>query len=81
MKRGLARDGAVEESGPTTVGGRPAYKVVVAKKTAEGSGLVVGVTMLLDGDRISTLYLSSAGVAKPEHRTEIEALLATLEVE
>jgi hypothetical protein len=81
MKRGLARDGAVEESGPATVGGRPAYKVVVAKKTAEGSGLVVGVTMLLDGDRISTLYLSSAGVAKPEHRTEIEALLATLDVE
>jgi hypothetical protein len=81
MKRGLARDGAVEESGPTTVDGRPAYRVVVKKKTPSGgSGVVVGITIMLEGDRISTLYVSSAGDEKESHRSEIEALLSTLKV-
>lgn len=81
MKRGLARDGSVEASGPATVDGRPAYRVVVAKKTPTGTGLVVGLTILLDGDRISTLYLSSAADEKSDHRAEIDAILATLEVD
>jgi hypothetical protein len=80
MTRGLAPDGTVEEHGPTTVDGHAAYRVVVKKKTATGYGLVVGVTILRDGDRISTVYLSSTGDERAYHRPEIEALLATLKV-
>jgi hypothetical protein len=79
MKRGLAVDGAVEENGAATVDGHPGYRVVVKKKTPTGVGLVVGET-ILRGDRITTVYVSSAGDEKVDHRPEIDALLATLKV-
>jgi hypothetical protein len=81
MKRGLSHDGTVVESGPLTVDGRPAYRAVVQIKTPTGHGLVVGTTILKEGDRISTLYVATAGDERPEHRAAIDALLATLRVE
>jgi hypothetical protein len=80
MKRGLAVDGSVEESAATTIDGHPAFRVVVKKTTATGSGIVVGVTIQRSSDRITTLYVSSTGDEKADHRSEIDALLATVKV-
>lgn len=81
MRRGLAVDGVVESAEATTVAGRPAYRVVVKKKTPSGGfGIVVGVTILYREDRITTVYLSSAGDEKTDHRPAIEALLGTLQI-
>jgi hypothetical protein len=79
MRRGLAVDGFVEQAGALTIEGRPAYRVIVRKKTPTGGlGIVVGTTILYREDRITTVYVSSTGDEKVDHRPEIDALLATL---
>ncbi len=80
MRRGLGVDSTVEQSGPITIDGRPAYRVVVKKKTPTGIGIVVGTTVLRANDRIATVYLSSTADEKPEDRARIDAILATMEV-
>jgi len=81
MKRGLAHDGTVDQSGPVTIDGRPAYRAIVRMKTASGHGVVYGVTILRTGDRLSTLYLATAGDERAGQRAELEALLATVRVQ
>jgi hypothetical protein len=80
MKRGLSHDGTVEESGPVTVDGNPAYRAVVRLKTPTGYGVVIGTTILRAGDQLSTLYVASSGDERESHRAEMEALLATVKV-
>lgn len=80
MKRGLSHDGTVQESGPVSVDGYPAYRAVVRLKTQTGYGIVIGLTILRDGDQLSTLYVASSGDEGEHHRAEIEALLATVKV-
>lgn len=81
MRRGLAVDGEVESAGPTTVEGKPAYKVVVKKHTPTGgTGVVVGLTILYRPDRVTTVYVASQGDEKTDHRAEIDALFATLKI-
>ena len=80
MKRGLAHDGTVQESGPVTVDGHPAYRAVVRLKTPTGYGIVIGTTLIRDGDLVSTFYVASSGDERAEHRAEMEALLASVKV-
>lgn len=81
MKRGLSVDGTVESAERTTVEGKPAYRVVVKKKTPTGGwGIVVGLTILYRPDRMTTVYVASSGDEKTDHRAQIDALFATLKI-
>ncbi len=82
VKRGLSHDGTVAESRVTTVAGRPAFRLVVLKKTPTGgTGIVVALVILRADDRHTTIYVASLGDEKPNHRAEIDALLNTIEVQ
>jgi len=80
MRRGLSVDGSVESAGAVTIAGRPGYRCVVKKKTPTGFGVVVGETVLYTDGRITTVYVSSTGDEKTDHRAEIDAILATLQI-
>jgi hypothetical protein len=80
-KRRFGRNGTVVESGPTTVDGHQAYKVVVDIHTQTGKGLVYFVTVLRKPDRATAFVFSSKRDARPNHRRTIEEILSTIEIE
>jgi len=81
IKRRLGNEGQVLESGPAKFDGTPGYKVLATQRTPSGHGLVVGIVVLRDTGRASTIYLFSAGDEKRTHRNEMDHLLESLEVD
>lgn len=78
VKRRLQSEGTVTEYGPITIDGAPAYRVVASLKTVNGKGLVIGTAIARKNDRGTAIYLYSAGDEKEDHRSEMDALLATI---
>lgn len=81
VKRRLATGGEIIESGPTTVDGKPAFRIVASQTTATGKGIVIGLTIETTPGLQSTIFVFSANDERKNHRDEMEALLATLKVE
>jgi hypothetical protein len=80
VKRRLSHEATVEESGPLRVDGREAFRVVSALKTSTGHGRVVGIVLLRTPNRASSLFLSTKGNEREDHREEMDALLETVRV-
>jgi hypothetical protein len=80
IKRRLGSDGTLLESGPTTVDGHEAFRVVSNQKTATGHGLVIGTVISRGLDRASTIYIYSAGDQQAEHRGEMDQIAASIKV-
>lgn len=80
IKRRLATEGNISESGPLTIDGAPAYRVVAKLQTDTGHGIVIGTAIAGRNDRGMAVYLYSSGDEKSDNRAEMDQLLATLKL-
>lgn len=80
VKRRLS-NGKILESGPVTIDGHEAYRVVSELKTETGQGFVIGTVILRSPDRAVTVFLFSTHDEREGQRVKMESLLSTIDVQ
>ena len=81
MHQSLVKEGTVVESGPVTLDGREAYRLLLEKKTENGHGLVEGLVIPRPSGRVTTVFLSTRSGETGRQRELMAELVATIKVE
>jgi hypothetical protein len=77
LRNRLGASGNIVSSGNETLGGHPAYRLVVTTIASGGNGLLIAFVVERARGRVTSIYLSTKGAERPGQRAKMETLLGS----